>query len=400
MTVPKVLIGFEGPAIATAFQLDSPTFGVLDQDKLGIGEILVDLTDRLASISISRGRSDDTEEAQSGTARVLLRNRDGRLDPLNTASDLFPGVEPRRTINIYADDVQVFGGFVDDIELDYTPGGDANVVVTATDGLARFALAELEDIVVPEEQSGERVGTLISEQPSLWSGSTDLDVGDSTFAAGTATGNALAYLRRIATSEAGFLFVSREGVLTFRNRNNPAENPDDLILSDAGVGACTAYEAISRLSGQEDLYNIIRAEYAGITYQRTDASSVEAYGPRSLDLGESLLASATDVVERLDHELAIRRVPTPTVSSVTVSQARGQCLKTLEHELGNSVRVIFTPPGVAQQTQDSILIGIGHSWTVGASWRTTFTLVARSSSPFLILDDVTYGELDFGVLAF
>lgn len=100
MTVAKVEIGFEGPARATAFQLDDPVYGLLDSGVLGVGEALVDLSDRLVSLQVLRGRTDDTEPSQTGRAAVVLRNRDGVLDPLNTASSLYPGVEPRRTINI------------------------------------------------------------------------------------------------------------------------------------------------------------------------------------------------------------------------------------------------------------------------------------------------------------
>ena len=401
MTVPKVEIGFEGPARATAFQLDDPTYGVLDTGVLGIGELLVDLSDRLTSISIQRGRTEDTEPAQTGRASITLRNRDGVLDPLNTASFLYPGVEPRRTVKVWADNQQVFQGFVDDIDLAYTPDGGADVIVHASDGLGRLALADLGDgVVVSEQDSGARISAILSARPSLWAGATDIDTGDSTLAAGTANGNALDYMKQVTRSEAGYLFIARDGDLTFRNRNNPAQNPDNLTLSDAGGTACTAYEVIERTAGVDDLYNSITATYAGTDYTATDADSVDDYGPRNLNLGELLLNSVASVEDRLDYELSRRSQPLTRVRRITVNQSKDTCLKTLRQELGQAITIIFTPPSVAQQTQEAIIISIGHLWSVGQPWRTSFGLINRDALPFFILDDVTYGVLNTGTLAF
>jgi len=399
VTVAKVEIGFEGPARATAFRLDDPVYGLLDSGVLGVGETLVDLSSRLVSLQVRRGRTDDTEPSQTGRAGVVLRNRDGVLDPLNAASSLYPGVEPRRTVNIYADGVQVFSGFVDDIDLQYEPGGDANVLVTASDGFSRLALATLgTGIAVSEEDSGARISSVLAADSNLWAGTTDLDTGDSTLVAGTATGNALTYLRTVAQSEGGFLFVSRDGSLTFRNRNNPAQNPDSLTLSDA-AGAAVRYTQIGRVAGVDDLFNIVTAASGGTTYTAQDSDSIADYGVRDLDLG-ALLLSADDTQDRVDYELAKRSRPLTRVSAITVDQSVSASTAVLNHELGEAVDIVFTPPGVAQQQQEAVLIALEHRFTAGQSWRTVFGLVSRDGSPFLVLDDVTYGLLNTGTLAF
>ena len=91
MTTVKVEYGK-----AALFTLDSLEFGVLDTNLLGVGEVLVDVSDRVVSLSVSRGRQDALEPVRSGQASVTLRNFDGVLDPLNTASPLYPGVEQSR----------------------------------------------------------------------------------------------------------------------------------------------------------------------------------------------------------------------------------------------------------------------------------------------------------------
>ncbi|HEY7824153.1 MAG TPA: hypothetical protein VIG24_15030, partial [Acidimicrobiia bacterium] len=144
---------------AVLFELDSAEFGVLDQNLLGVGEVLVDVSDRVVSLSVQRGRRDAIEPTRAGQASVTLRNLDGELDPLNTASALYPGVEPARSLNIYADDIQVFAGVVDDIDLAFDPSGDAVVQVQCSDRLSNLALAEFPPagLAVGEEDSGTRV---------------------------------------------------------------------------------------------------------------------------------------------------------------------------------------------------------------------------------------------------
>ena len=340
----------------------------------------------------------------AGRAVVVLRNNDGVLDPLNTSSTLYPGVEPRRPVNLYADGVQVYAGFVDDIDLGYSPGGDAIVTLTASDGLARLALAEFPSagLAVSEQDSGARVSAVIASDSDYWSGTTSVETGDSTLAAGTATGNVLSYLQQVERSEGGFLFVGRSGALTFRNRNAPAANPGDLVLSDVGGTACTPFVELSRQAGVEALFNVVTAVYQGSTAVATEPTSVSDYGFRELDLQTLLLSSAEATQSRVDYEVTRRADVLTSVRSVTVDQSStpSGCSLTLQHDLGDSVTVVFSPPGVTQQTASAVLIGVEQAFTAGRSWRTTFVLAPRDDAQFLILDDVSFGLLDVGALAF
>jgi len=406
MSVPvRIEVGFSGPSLRTAFRLDDATYGRLDSGVLGIGITLVDLSERAVSLNVRRGRQNRIDPVQAGRATVILRNNDGVLDPLNTASSLYPGVEPRRPINLYANNQQVFAGFVDDIDLDYTAGGDAVVRIEASDGLSRFALAEFPPAgqAFAAEDSGARVQSVLDSDPDLWTDDVDLDVGDSVLGAGTATDNVLEYLQKVERSEAGFFFVARDGVLTFRNRNNPAQNPGSLILSDIpGSAACTPYVELSRQAGIEDIYNKVEAVGPGGTAIAQDEDSIDTFGIRELDLRELLLDEQDDVQQRVAYEVGRRADAYTSVRTVTVDQSTqsGGCTLTLQHDLGDSVDIVFTPPGVAQQTQTSVLVGVEHNWTVTRSWRTTFLLTQADAGQFLVLDDVDFGQLDVGALAF
>jgi hypothetical protein len=391
MTVIKVEYGK-----AVLFQLDSPDFGVLDTNFLGVGEELVDVSNRVVSLSVRRGRQDALEPVRSGQASVTLRNLDGALDPLNEASPLFPGVEPARTLNIYADNVQVFGGLVEDIALDFTAGGDATVQVSASDNLSRLALAEFppDGLAVGEENSGVRVGDVLDSDPRYWPAGRDIATGDSVLAAGTATGNVVQYLNTVALSEGGTLFVGRDGDLVFRNRLF-AVTQTPVVLSDDGTDV--EYETLVRQTSGESLRTVAFGERNGTRLERENTLGLLRFGFRALDLGTLLLRTDADVNQRLDFELTLRSVPKPTVREVTVSQLRQANTDVLGLELGDPVVVDFTPPNVSQVSESGVVLNVRHDFTVGAGWRTTVGMQPAVLAGFMILDD---GRLDVDALAF
>jgi hypothetical protein len=381
---------------AVLFTLDSAEFGVLDTNLLGVGEVLVDVSDRLVSLSVSRGRQDALEPVRSGQASVTLRNFDGALDPLNTASALFPGVEPARTLNIYADDIQVFSGLVEDIELDFTPGGDATVQVSASDTLSRLALAEFPPagLAVTEQDSGARVSAIIASNARFFPDVTTIATGDSLVAAGTAEGNVLEELNVTALSEGGLLFVGREGDLVFRNRLF-AVTATPVDLTDDGTGS--GYESLVRQTSGESLRTVASAERAGTRLERESALGLERFGFRALNLGRLILRTDAEVLDRLDFELILRSSPNPTVRQVTVSQLRQTATDVIGLELGDPLTVTFTPPSVAEITESGVALNLRHDFTVGSGWRTTIGMQPAELDGFLILDS---GNLDVDALAF
>jgi hypothetical protein len=293
-----------------------------------------------------------------------------RSDPLNEASPLFPGVEPARSLNIYADDVQVFAGIVEDIALGFTPGGDAEVQVTASDGLSVLALAEFPPagLAVGEEDSGQRVTDVLDSDTRFWTAGRDIATGDSTLAAGTATGNVVEYLNTVARSEGGVVFVGRDGDLVFRNRLF-AVTETPVTLSDDGTDI--DYESLVRQTSGESLRTVAFGEREGTRFERENELGLLRFGFRALDLGNLLLRTDADVEQRLDFELTLRAQPKPTVREVRVSQLRQTNTDVLGLELGDPIIVEFTPPSVTQVTETGVVLNVRHDFTVGSGWRTT-----------------------------
>lgn len=353
------------------FELGSPTSGILGVNFLGIGETLVDVSDRVVSLTTRRGRDDALEPVRSGRASVTLQNRDGLLDPLNTSSPLYPGVEPARTLRIYGDGVQVYEGIVEDISLGYTPDGVSVVDITATDGLERLALAEFPPggTALAEELSGSRVESVLAVDPEWWPGTTAVSDGYSTMAVGTASGNVLQYVNTVSKSEAGTFFVSRDGVLTFRDRYfEVTQTP--LVMADDGSGD-VAYQVLSRVSSAEDLRTVAVAERAGTQLSRSSSLGILRYGVRTVDLGEMFLTTDEILNSRLDFELSRRDTPYPTVAEVQVSQQLQASTAAIGLELGDPVTVVFTPLGGVQVTEEGVVGSVGHFFSNDGGWRTT-----------------------------
>ena len=385
------------------------------------GTGLQDLSRTVTSVSITRGRTDETEPFQTGRASITLRNLDGSYDPG------IDGFTLRDNVNIYAGGgvygtwaeqtgtwaeldptytwigTQVFSGFVEDVELDYDMNGDASVVVSAVDGLALLANQQIVDEAVAVEDSGARLNAVLANDGVSWPSGTAIDTGISELAAGTATGNALTYMRQVEESEQGYLYVARDGALTFRSRDTALNEPLGASqFADDGSGI--PYSSIRRFSGARSLFNRVTGELEdGTTRTDNDLASQAEFSIRTLDLGTVLLNSVTLLEDFVTYLLSRFRQPTTRVEQLTVLLDRlseEQSTQVASIELVDSVDIRFTPPGAAQLETKGLVQGIQHNVTVGAPWRTTLIFEPRDTRSFLVLDDVDAGTLDGNVLGF
>jgi hypothetical protein len=247
---------------------------------------------------------------------------------------------------------------------------------------------------VSEEDSGDRVDDILDSDSRYWPAGRNIATGDSTLAAGTATGNVLGYLNTVAVSEGGTLFVGRDGDLVFRNRLF-AVTETPVVLSDDGTDI--DYETLVRQTSGESLRTVAFGEREGTRLERENTLGLLRFGFRALDLGTLFLLTDDDVNNRLDFELTLRAQPKPTVRQVTVSQLRQTNTDIIGLELGDPMVVDFTPPNVAPISESGVVLNVRHDFTVGAGWRTTIGMEPATLTGFMILDS---GNLDVDALAF
>jgi hypothetical protein len=394
-----------------SFVLDSATKGVLDNTDFTLGgERFFDITDRLVTAQIRRGKSQALDRIDAGVVSVTVDNSDRLFDPLYEAGPYFGQLIPRRAVRVTSNDLPVFVGFVDDFDIQYEPGVQSVVRIDASDALSVLTSAGLEEFTPDSELSGARINTILDLPEIDWPADLrDIDPGNSTMldtdvSEGT---SALTYMQLVANSEFGTLFLSKDGKISFRERNSVPNIPD-LVFSDEVVeGAYTGiqFADVNIVYGSENLYNRISLANADIFPEEAfaeDADSQAIYGPRTLSQSGLLVQEPEQLQFLADFLLARYKEPQYRFETVTVVldtiTAENQD-KVLDLEIGDIVQVRFEPsdipPAIEQYCR---IIGINHDWSP-ASKNISFAL-ERLDFAIFILDDAVLGVLDDDRLAY
>ena len=414
MPAPDVSVefGFDlGQRDPFAFVLDSATRGVLDGEEYTLGgERYFDITDRLVTAQVRRGKSQALDRIDAGVVSVTVDNSDRVFDPLYENGPFFGQLIPRRSVRVTSNGLPVFVGFIDDFDIQYEPGVQSVVRIDASDALSVLTNSGLEEFTPDSELSGARINTVLDRPEVDWPAELrDIDAGNSTMldadvAEGTGT---LQYLQLVANSEFGTLFLSKDGKITFRERNSVPNIPDIVFSDEVVAGAYTGiqFADVNIVYGSENLYNRITLENADIFPEQAfaeDATSQAVYGPRTLSQTGLLIQEPEQLQFLADFFLARYKEPqyrfeTVTVVLDTLSTVNQD--KVLDLEIGDIVLVRFEPsdipPAIEQYCR---IIGINHDWSPGSK-NISFALERLDFAVF-ILDDLVLGELDNDRLAY
>jgi len=110
----------------------------------------VDVTSYVREITTRRGRSDEFQNFEAGTATIVLDNRDRRFDPMNTAGPYYGNLLPRRQIRIRGTatttPIGVFRGYVSGWPVEITDAGfDSTVSLECFDAMGLLSQEEIPD---------------------------------------------------------------------------------------------------------------------------------------------------------------------------------------------------------------------------------------------------------------
>jgi hypothetical protein len=402
----KVELGVnQGQSDPLGFKLDDVIRGVLDNTEYTLsGERYVDITSRLVTAQVRRGKSQALDRIDAGVVSITVDNSDREFDPLYENGPYFGQLVPRRSIRVSSNGLPVFIGFIDDFDIQYEPGVQSVVRIDVSDALSVLTNAGLEEFTPNSELSGARINTVLDLPEVDWPADLrDIDEGnslmlDTDVAEGTA---ALTYLQLVANSEFGTLFLSKDGKITFRERNSVPNTPDLVFSDEVVAGAYTGiqFADVNIVYGSENLYNRIILGNADIFPEEAfaeDADSQSLYGPRTLSQTGLLIQEPEQLQFLADFFLARYKEPqyrfeTVTVVLDTVSTINQN--KVLDLEIGDIVQVRFEPsdipPAIEQYCR---IIGINHDWSPGSK-NISFSLERLDFAVF-ILDDLVLGELD------
>jgi hypothetical protein len=408
----KVEFGFDlGQKDPFGFVLDDAVRGVLDGEEYTLGgERYFDITDRLVTAQIRRGKSQALDRIDAGILAVTVDNSDRVFDPLYEAGPYFGQLVPRRSVRVSSNNLPVFVGFIDDFDIQYEPGVQSVVRIDASDALSVLTNSGLEEFTPESELSGARINTILDLPEVGWPVELrDIDAGnslmlDADVSEGTGT---LQYLQLVANSEFGTLFLSKDGKITFRERN-AVPNIPDLVFSDEVVtGAYTGiqFADVNIIYGSENLYNRIALENADIFPEEAyaeDLVSQALYGPRTLTQSGLLIQEPEQLQFLADFFLARYKEPqyrfeTVTVVLDTITPENQD--KVLDLEIGDIVLVRFEPSDIPPAIEQYVrIIGINHDWSPGSK-NISFSL-ERLDFAIFILDDAILGVLDDDRLAY
>ena len=408
----KVELGLNlGQGDPFSFQLDSPTRGLLDNTDFTLGgERFFDITPRLVTTTVRRGKSQALDRIDAGVVAIVVDNSDREFDPLYQDGPYFGQLVPRRSVRISANDQPVFRGFIDDFDIQYEPGVQSVVRIDVSDAFSALANSGLEEFTPDSELSGERIESVLDRAEVDWPADLrDIDPGntlmlDADVSEGTGT---LEYLQLVERSEFGSLFLAKDGKITFRERN-AVPNVPDLVFSDevvAGEYTGIQFADVNIMYGSENLYNRISLENADAIPEQAfaeDANSQVVYGPRTLSLSGLLVQEPDELQFLADFNLARYKEPQYRFETVTVvldTLTTENQDKVLELEIGDIVLVRFEPSDIPPAIEQYVrIIGINHDWNP-ASKNISFAL-ERLDFAIFILDDPVLGELDNDRLAY
>lgn len=413
MTV-KVELFVESSPSDDVFVLDDATKGELDDTTYPLGGgpgadgLPKDITSFAHSVQVTRGRSRQLETISAGSCNVSLRNGGREFDPQFSAASPVPSeygpIVPGKRVRISDGSVVVFDGVIEDWNFDWSIGaqyGSADFV--AVDVLGTLAIEQFDDFAAPVELPGARMVRVLDSAtvdfPLL---QRDIDDGVTALAASTVVGgDALSELQRVASSDAGRLFASRQNDLTFRARDRLASSTIAAQFDDTGTNI--PFHRIDVLFGVEQLSTVVTvSREGGSTFTAiADDDVIAEYGHRALT---RTVISETDEFAQQLAQFLLRERQQP----LAVIERFGLILDDLEPadratvaalEIGDLVEVTWTPTGAGTQiVQDLVVEGVEFGQVVGASALMSFRLSDAESRFALLLDSSLRGVLDTDTL--
>jgi len=400
---PKVEIGFDltDSPIGPFFVLDDDERGRLDNTEYRLGgTIFFDVTDRVRTISINRGKQRRFANFQSSQLLVEFNNHDRAFDPLYPDSPFFGNIIPRREIKVSAGDDIQFAGWIDDWDLSYTPDGNSIAGAIASDAFTILAKQTIDSQTPIVERTDQRINKVLDEVN--WADELR-DLEEGTINVGTqqidAATNALNYMQKVTETENGFFFVGKDGSIVFRNRVQTPSSAD-LVVFDQGTNI--PYSALEIIYGAELLYNrIIVQNIGGGQVLAVDADSQGEYGVRNLALtdllGENDLTASSLAIDFLElFNEPEYRVEQISVNLHDLDPADQD--KVLGLDLGSVTELRFTPNGIGDEIQRFMsVIRISHRITPDRHFVDFGFQEVKFLS--LVLDDEFFGRLDQNTLA-
>jgi hypothetical protein len=360
----------------------------------------------LANLTITSGRQDIYSQPYAGYCNVEIINLD--LSPIV--------IDVNDQINIRVKDtsgtfVNVFGGFVTDIDVEVTQASSTaiseRIKVVALGALSKLPKT-LTEGVLSKDFDGDQIYTILSEAlfdtwnevpaAETWAGYTptttwanaensglgDIDQpGDYELTARSAsTTDIYSLVSSLATSGLGYLYEDSQGRIGYADSTRRSS-----YLATNGYVDLTGSHALARgirtSKRSGDVRNNVTITYkANAQETASDAVSIAVYGQQSYEITTSL-EKGSDALDQAEFYLALRAFPEAQFKSITFPLANPEIDDNdrdalLEVFMGLPVNITDLPSNITNgQFQ-----GFVEGWTFSAGYNSLYLTLTVSPTAY------------------
>jgi hypothetical protein len=404
------------PTIVVTFDFSSgASFGypfILDEGILGINVLadnaadIIDISNQVNKINISRGYNLLQEQFQAGTATIRVLDPNGDWNPTNPVSPYYGKLVPLRKVRISANTYFLFSGYT--TSYDYTWDKEQNIGYVDINLVDAFRLLNMSNITtVTGATAGETTGSRVTDildTIGFPSSMREIEAGATTVQADPGTSRtAIQAIRNMEFSEQGAFYIGTSGNAEFHARSyiqqKSGANPTFFSNDGTGIG----YKNIVTALDDKLVVNQASITRAGGTAQTaSNTASQIKYFPHSYSATDLLVQTDAQSLDIAQAYVATRAETTLRVDALTLD------LNTPSYTAGTTAALsldFFDTIRVKNVGQDGTIIdktlqcmGVAHEITP-ATWLTTFVTSEPIIDGFL-LDSTLYGILDTSVITY
>ena len=411
MTYPislKVSFDFgSGPSFAPAFVIGVSQLGYATLQTST--SVVVDLTDQTTAITIRRGRDLTQDKFNSGTCQIRVLDLNGDWNPQNVASPYYGLLQPLRKLTIAATHnattYDLFAGYT--LSYDYTyPRGEelGYIIITANDALSLFNKSAVS--TVTGAAAGNTTGTRINQilnQIGFPTSQREIDTGLSTVQADPGTvRTVLQALQAVEFTEFGALYISGNGNVIFRDRNDTASSiagTPTVFNQTSGIN----YANLKFAFDDKLIFNVAQfTRLNGTTQTVSDQTSIDTYFPHTITVDQLLNQTDAEVLSLAQAYIASRKTTDIRIDAMTLDLTTPSYTAGIAAALGldffDPVTISNEQPGGSTLTKNLQIFGVQHNITP-TTWLTTFTTGEPVLDAF-ILDSASFGIIGTSALSY
>lgn len=233
-----------------------------------------DISAQVRAVTITRGRTDDTQHMLPSQAMIELVDPDGDFNPHDAAGDYYGYVQPMRPIRVKvvrgATTYYLFTGYIQTIESQPTSQQGYRVGIVACDAFCMFERTYPVLPRLPGVTSGEAIGSILdlSDWPS---GDRDLGGGRNVnFFESSGGESSLSQLTELTEYDGGIFYIDGDGDAIFQDYTTTWLSDDSTIDSHA--------LDLTLIRDVSHIYNEVRIGQG--PYVMRDAASQALFGVR------------------------------------------------------------------------------------------------------------------------